>query len=293
MNRNSSLKALDELFNEVGTYRKSHQFRELLEFIRRFPGMSPYNAMLIHMQKPGCRYVLTPAKWWEKFGCRIRPYARPLVILRPFGPVSFVFDIEDTEGGDIPYDVLKPFPVNGVISPEFFCNLRNNLQREGVEYHEADYGLEYAGCIERRDDLKPLALEHFRVPQFFRMMANRNLNAEERFATIAHEMGHMLCGHLGSPVPGWLPERWGESKNVREFEAESVAWLVCKRAGIDSLSSAGYLFGYLDAYDEIPPISLEAVLRAVNILEDMYRNQNYKVNKKLVDAEERRRGKIR
>ena len=46
---------LDELFLKVGLYRHSEDLRELFRFIRRFPGLAPYNAFLIHIQKPGVR----------------------------------------------------------------------------------------------------------------------------------------------------------------------------------------------------------------------------------------------
>jgi hypothetical protein len=42
--RNRSVAELDKLFEEVGTYRKSEQFRELLEFVKRFPDIAPYRA---------------------------------------------------------------------------------------------------------------------------------------------------------------------------------------------------------------------------------------------------------
>ena len=44
---------LDELFLKVGLYRHSEDLRELFLFIRKFPRLAPYNAFLIHIQKPG------------------------------------------------------------------------------------------------------------------------------------------------------------------------------------------------------------------------------------------------
>ncbi len=94
---------LDKLFCQVGTYRKSDQYKELLEFIKRFPNIAPYNAMLINIQKPGSKYVASASDWKKRFNRTIKIGARPLVILRPFGPVAFVFELSDTEGHD-------PFP---------------------------------------------------------------------------------------------------------------------------------------------------------------------------------------
>ena len=51
-----SIPELDKLFLEIGTYRKSDELNKLFEFIKRFPKIAPYNAMLIHIQKPGSQY---------------------------------------------------------------------------------------------------------------------------------------------------------------------------------------------------------------------------------------------
>ncbi|WP_425456378.1 ImmA/IrrE family metallo-endopeptidase [Desulfobotulus mexicanus] len=98
------------------------------------------------------------------------------------------------------------------------------------------------------------------------MIINRNHTREEKFATLAHELGHLYCGHLGSPSDNWWPDRNLKSKEVSEFEAESVAWLVCERMGIKN-PSAQYLSGYLDKDNKIPDVSLEAVLRAAGMVE--------------------------
>ncbi len=46
------LNALDELFEASASYRSSENFLKLMQFIRRFPSLSPFNAFLIHMQNP-------------------------------------------------------------------------------------------------------------------------------------------------------------------------------------------------------------------------------------------------
>ena len=64
-------------------------------------------------------------------------------------------------------------------------------------------------------------------------------------------------------------------ENSKEFEAESTAWLVCSRLGIDS-RSVEYLSGYKDD-DEIPPVSFESIFRAANQVENMLKQRlNYR-----------------
>ena len=56
------------------------------------------NAMLIHIQMKGAKYVATATRWNRDYGRRIKVGARPIVILQPMGPVMFVFDVTDTDG---------------------------------------------------------------------------------------------------------------------------------------------------------------------------------------------------
>ena len=77
--RTKSIPELDKLFNEIGTYRKSTELKELFEFVKKFPHMAPYNAMLIHIQKPGSQYVASAAEWARRFNRTINPGARPLL----------------------------------------------------------------------------------------------------------------------------------------------------------------------------------------------------------------------
>ena len=73
-----------------------------------------------------------------------------------------------------------------------------------------------------------------------------------------------------------MPDIWtdnaagsaGKSKRQDEFEAESVTWLVCARTGIQN-PSAEYLAGYLGSNEEVPEISLDAVLKAAGYIETM------------------------
>lgn len=299
------IKALDELFNKVGMYRQSSDFRELIGFIKKFPNLSPFNVFLLHVQKPGSQFVATAAEWEERFNRTIKPQARPLVTLQPFGPVRFVFELADTEGEDLfPDALLKPFKVGGTLKKPALENLIGNLPRDGISYHTADHGTGSAGFIrvERKGVIQPVQVKtrdgdkNINLRVLYRLVVNQNHSEEEKFATIAHELGHLYCGHLGRPyiaeqsarrprignrdaqnpsMPDtdtpdkrWWPNRSNLHTNVEEFEAESVAWLVCERAGINN-PSAKYLNGYLEENAEIPAISLENVLRAAGTIETM------------------------
>ena len=88
-------------------------------------------------------------------------------------------------------------------------------------------------------------------------------------ASLAHELGHLFCHHLYSREEWWKLRKINE--NSKEYEAESAAWLVCSRLGIDS-RSAEYLYGYKDD-DQIPPVSFESIFTAVNTIEKMIKGR--------------------
>ncbi len=272
---NKSIPELDKLFSEIGTYRRSADFKKLLKFMKKFPRIAPYNAMLLHIQKPGSKYVTSAYDWNRNFNREIKPGARPLVILRPFGPVAFVFELGDTYGKDpFPKELLNPFKVEGKVSNAAFYSLINNIRTDGILYVEADLGSSSAGFIRISDSKREERIirnkKEIWVKILYDMVVNKNHSPETRFATIVHELGHAYCGHLGTPGPEWWGDRRAVGGNEREFEAESVCWLVCERMGIKN-PSAEYLNGYLRENQEIPNISIDAVLKAAGMVESMIR----------------------
>ena len=271
-------RALDELFSLTSQYHASEAYGDLLKFIARFRHYSPFNAMLVHIQMPGAVYVAPPHRWLRDWQRRIRPGARPLVILQPKGPVMFVFDVSDVEGGpnapSLPLEVVCPFAVRGGKIRGELDRTIENAKRDGVRISFQDAGSQSAGQIGIAkaggflDVVDDGSWPRVKVPIRYELILNSKHTAEERFATTAHELGHLYCGHLGTINPNWWPARTGLEYDVREFEAESVSFIVCQRLGIDTPSEK-YLAGFLRNNAEVPPISLNAVLSAASLIERM------------------------
>jgi hypothetical protein len=259
LDRRRTEKALDELFHEAGAYRRSADYHELLQFVRRFPTLAPYNGFLLHVQKPGTQYVASVSQWKRRFNRSIKLGARPLVILVPFGPVAFVYDLPDTEGSDLfPKELLNPFQTEGGVEAGIYSQVLSNLRRDSVYFAEVDSSCTLAGFIRLAADTRVLKVGTGPVRALYELLVNGNLDIGAKYATLVHELGHLFCGHLGSPDESWWPDRRDRNKNEREFEAESVTWLVCERIGVKN-PSAKYLAGYLEQNKEIPSISLDAV----------------------------------
>ena len=94
------------------------------------------------------------------------------------------------------------------------------------------------------------------------------LEAGERFVTLAHELAHIFCGHLGACASrsdrdddegGW-PDRRALGKSEKEVEAEATAFQVASRAGL-VVRSAAYLAPHIHNSDA-RKISLELIVRA-------------------------------
>jgi hypothetical protein len=102
----------------------------------------------------------------------------------------------------------------------------------------------------------------------YELLLNSSLSAESKYATLAHELGHLYCGHLGTPNEKWWPDRRGLPIEVLEFEAESICYLLCTRLGLEN-ASAEYLAGYVRKCEATPPISLDRVMKSSWLIEQM------------------------
>lgn len=88
---------LGELLEKSRTYHDSKAFKELLDFAVGMRNVAPFNAFLLHLQRPGLRFAASAYDWQERQGRSIKEGAWPLIILWPFGPVALVYDMADTE----------------------------------------------------------------------------------------------------------------------------------------------------------------------------------------------------
>ena len=273
-------KTLDELFTLTSQYRAGRAYAQLLRFTARFRGYSPYNALLVHAQMPGATYVAPPSRWLAEYGRRIKPGARPIVVLRPRGPVMFVFDVKDTEPEPdaklLPEGVLAPFAARGRPVGRQLRLVIANAKRDGVRVSLREEGSQSAGSIQSVSPAgRFLVFEYgvrkprrVRVPLRYELLMNRDLATESQYATVVHELAHLYSGHLGTPDDKWWPDRRRVPPDVMELEAESVSYIVCRRFGVES-SSASYLAGYLRNNERLPDISLERVMVTARLVEEM------------------------
>jgi IrrE N-terminal-like domain len=218
--------------------------------------------MLLQVQKPGLSYAASARDWRERFGRMPKEGARPLLILWPFGPVALVYDVIDTEGEPLPEDVASFF-AHGPIDENKLKSFVPLVQNKNIRWSWVDAGDHSAGSIRmvRRASNAEEASQ-------YRIHINRNHAPAVQFATLAHELGHLFLGHLGPDEKLNVPDRPPISHSQRELEAESVAYLVCARNGVESKSTT-YLSNYVKAHTTIDQIDVYQVMRAAGQVETL------------------------
>ena len=270
----AALSPVDEVFTASTRLRNSRNFMELLDFIACFPNYSAFNGFLLYMQDSSATYVATARTWAKKFSRHPGQNARPLVILAPMAPIRFVFDIRDTEGSPIPSDLLKSVEIGNQLSAKVYSNTLQNCSLQGVAVSETTLKHEVKATTDRltpalRKQYKDLNIQK---DTSYVIQLNKTQGLEEKYACLAHKLGHIFCGHLGIDRYAWWPEREDLSIRGEEIEAGCVAYLVCRRIGLRACSEK-YLTDDVETNQEIPAFSLNAVLQAVSYVEEMGRRR--------------------
>ncbi|MEK6840012.1 MAG: hypothetical protein AABX72_03655 [Nanoarchaeota archaeon] len=98
---------VNEFFEQILVLKSSDMMRQYLEFCERVPNHAMFNNTLVFIQKPSCYYYATKSQWKKRFNREPKPFARPLLILFPFAPVEFVYDLEDTDGEPLPKNFIE------------------------------------------------------------------------------------------------------------------------------------------------------------------------------------------
>lgn len=252
---------LDELLHSSRLYHTSADYLKLLDFVSRLRNFAPFNAMLLQVQKPGLTYAASAWDWKTRFNRTLKEGARPLVILWPFAPVALVYDVLDTDGPDLPADVAQTFHAVGSVNEKTMQRHVRLLHTPGIHVERIPYGDGNAGHIEvvkrsdRKDD-KP----DYQV----RINATHPLNVQ--FVTLVHELGHLFLGHLGPDAHLKIAQRQPLKHPQKELEAESLAYLVCKRHGVASKSES-YLADYVAANTTVGSLDLDTLLKAAGQVE--------------------------
>ncbi len=253
---------------------------------------------MAYIQRPGARVIASEFEW-QSVGRHVLPDAVPIIILWPFSPIRFVYELADTGPPIDREDIKDPFATKGEFRPGMVSALESNLKKQKhfkVKIESRRHGFSYAGSAAAQGILPfvqsasgPLAADNT-IGKFardnstsdantqkqgvplFRVTVNDRLQPGERFVTIAHELGHIFCGHLGpctsrsgkDEESGW-PDRRSVGRHEKEVEAEATAYLVSSRAGLVT-RSADYLKAHAKRAN-MTCVDVELIVRAAARIE--------------------------
>ena len=255
--------SIDNLYRAAAEQGKAAPWTKILDRISKSTHMAPFNMMLADVQRPGARYVAF-RKDWVRLGRQIKPGAIPIVVLWPFCPVRFAFDLSDTTGPETEDAVLdqmfgEPLPVPSDAAGKL---ARRALKEDQIEVKVSALGSNLAGDA-RATGAETAKRGTEQKPKWVVRIAS-HLNDGAKFTTLIHELAHIYLGHLGSNGHKW-PDRRPERLDAQEFEAEAVSFLVGSRFGLNT-HSADYLREYIEG-DTIEHVSVSAIARAAGRIE--------------------------
>lgn len=254
---------IDELYRAASEPGARPPWMDLFNRIAGQTHMAPFNLMLADLQRPGARYVAFPDKWRE-IGRTVKPASIPIVVLWPFCPVRCAYELADTTGDPVDDALLErvfgePVAVrDGLIDRV----ARRALKEDRIEVKPVSLASTLAG--DARAVGGAVATKGKPAGPGWVVRVNSTLNPNAQFTTLVHELAHVYLGHLGGNGKKW-PDRRPPQLDVREFEAEAVTFIVCKRFGLKS-NSAEYLNGYLKE-KTIEFVSHSAIARAAGRIE--------------------------
>ena len=264
-----ALVRIDQGLENINT---NEDWLAFLRFQAQFYSYSAGNAMLIFMQNPQASYVMG-YRAWNKLGRFVRKGEKAISIIAPcFRKVTefkepedkriyndeagekekkriisgfrlaYVFDLAQTEGDDSQLPVLvRGLAGNGQEEQELYYRLKDfvssKLPFEEVSgtASKGSYSIE-TGVVSVRSDLDYL----------------------QKIKTVLHEYAHHVDFRLNPDKD--IP------RNKRELIAESVAFVVSLRLGVDT---SGYTMGYLKTWlkdrDELKEIA-DSVQKIASII---------------------------
>lgn len=101
----------------------AQEFTDFFAFTTSFRRLGVWNARLVNIQCPGATAVASVAEW-RSVGRDVLPDAVPIIILCPFGPMGFLYELADTGPPIERNKIGDPFAVSGNFQPLVLSRLK-------------------------------------------------------------------------------------------------------------------------------------------------------------------------
>ncbi|MFV0375594.1 ArdC-like ssDNA-binding domain-containing protein [Microbacterium sp.] len=230
----------EELAVAVEQLADDENWRAYLDTMSRFHRYSFQNQLLIAVQRPDATRV-AGFKTWLRLKKPVRKGEKGIAILAPRlvnatddngnrvtddagRPVkrvagftsATVFDVSQTDGDPLPeaFVDLTEEPPEGYID-----DLTAAIEQQGYTVRYLDMLDEGKGYTTVGEGRKIVAVE-------------RSLTPGSRATVLAHELGHIMCGHTDPDRHGEYHTGHGGKRGVMEVEAESFAYTLSKINGM-------------------------------------------------------------
>lgn len=214
-------------------------FQKYLTFCSQFHSYSFNNRMLIAIQCPIATHV-AGYQAWKKIGRQVKEGEKSIKILMPlignkkdkdgnktsetflYGyKETSVFDISQTSGEEIPNDCTL---IAGNDFKTNYLNLVQVMKNNKIEVSETDLG---ESCTLRGRSFGG------------KVDINQHLSFNHKLKTAIHEFAHEKL-HQGSEN-----DKLVLSRDLREFEAEATAYVVCLMLGLEATTSKDYILNWI------------------------------------------------
>ena len=272
--------SINSFFNRAIKLKDSGKIKKYFRFLKKVPNHAPFNNALVFIQNPDCGYYATASQWKKRFNRNVKIDARPMIVLFPFGPVEFVYDIINTEGDLITDEkILYWWRENGgTLDSRIIENTKKNLKALNVEYQQLK-AREYFEKVEYRTG-GYAQKNHLDNELSIVLHPRYSKERVEFYGVLCHEIAHILLGHLGSiklPLKKEKEKKKEIAKNrdwllkhIKEIEAELVAWIVFNGLGIEK-NSESYIASWIIEEKDAFNINMSNVLRVAGKIQEMGR----------------------
>ncbi len=249
-----------ELAEKTKTFRDSDKWQEYLTMQSRMPHYSYNNCLLIAIQTKGEATLCQSFGGWKAMERSVKKGEKGIKIICPTPYKTYSFESKRDENGN------EIRSADGSVQKEKVCHVQTGYkvgytfdvsQTEGKPLPEICTRLD--GSVEGAEDLikilqdispVPLSFEHvegeangFYSPSSQRIVVDSDLSPNHKIHTCLHEITHATLDLSGADNSA--------SRELKETEAESVAYVVMKHLLGDKMSAddiGQYSFGYINSW---------------------------------------------
>jgi hypothetical protein len=215
---------LDREIAAAGLYATADRFLDLVDFVAKHWRIAAYNALLLHVQKPDLTHVETVTSWWAHYRRKPRRKARPLITLQPFSPVSLVYDLHDTQGGDVPDHDLGSYPDLEFHHEDILMQRLEDLSRKGIDVHFSPTAS--ASC-----SIRPAAAPKEQRRSRHYMITVPENDFTRGFRALVYQLAGVYLGHHGLDEDRGI-KHGSYSETLKPYEAAYLTHMVCERCGV-------------------------------------------------------------